>query len=84
MTHNWDITDPEANNCWILATSIVSPVYEGYEYITKYSNNNIPIDSYNLLHVIRLHDEPQILYYYYTQQYETTVQSLRGRYPADA
>ena len=41
MTHNRDITGTKANKCRILATRIVSLVYEGYEYRTKYSNHNI-------------------------------------------
>ena len=41
MTHNRDITGPKANNRRILNTHNLSPIYEGYEYRTKYSNHNI-------------------------------------------
>ena len=41
MTHNQYITGPETNNHRIFATRIVSPIYKGSEYITKYSNHNI-------------------------------------------
>ena len=46
MTHNQDITGPEANNHIALYTIIVSPIYMGYKYRTNYCNYNI--DSYSL------------------------------------
>ena len=46
MTHNQDITGPEANNHITLYTLIVSPIYMGYKYRTNYCNYNI--DSYSL------------------------------------